>query len=121
MITAPTTTAQGATFIKAPNDSAFSKVFLNNMDRNSFGVDMERSTIDKQLAQMISNGKTETTAGSSNKFCKESIWGRRAVGSSGDGGLLVMLLTWAKKAATLPPFSLFLSFRGGFSTMMILG
>ena len=58
MITAPTTTAQGATFIKAPNDSAFSKVFLNNMDRNSFGVDMERSTIDKQLAQMISNGKT---------------------------------------------------------------
>ena len=58
MITAPNTTAQGATFIKAPNDSAFSKVFLNNMDRNSFGGDMERRTIDKQLAQMISNGKT---------------------------------------------------------------
>ena len=31
MVTAPNTTALGAYFIKAPNDSAFGKVFLNNI------------------------------------------------------------------------------------------
>ena len=58
MVTAPNTTALGVYFIKAPNDSAFEKVFLNNMDRNSFSVDMEISTLEKQLALMISNGDT---------------------------------------------------------------
>ena len=58
MVTGPTTFVQGAAFIKAPNDSAFGKVFLNNMDWNSFSSDAERNTIEEQIALMISNGKT---------------------------------------------------------------
>ena len=58
MATGPKTTSQGAAFAKAPIDSSFGKVFLNNMDRKSFSVDLERNTIEKQIAMMISNGKT---------------------------------------------------------------
>ena len=58
MVTEPKTNAIGAAFTKAPNDSAFGKVFLNNMDSNSFGNDMEASTVEKQIAFMISNSKT---------------------------------------------------------------
>ena len=58
MLSAPKSSAQGATFIKAPNDSAFGKVLINNMDKNSFGDDMEPSTVDMQLASMILNGET---------------------------------------------------------------
>ena len=54
----PKTTVQGAIFIKAHKDSTFGRVFKNNMDQNSFGNDMEKSTIEKQLALMITNGKT---------------------------------------------------------------
>ena len=36
MVTASNTSSVGAAFTKAPNDSAFGKVFLNNMDSNSF-------------------------------------------------------------------------------------
>ena len=53
MLTAANTTRGAQTFMKAPNNTAFGKVFLNNMDRNSFISDKE-----KQLAMMISNGKT---------------------------------------------------------------
>ena len=55
MFTTPKTTAQGTFFQRAPNDNAFGKVFRNNMDRNSFGADMEISTLEKQLTMMISN------------------------------------------------------------------
>ena len=58
MATGPKTTSQGAAFAKASIDSSFGKVFLNNMDRKSFSVDLERNTIEKQIAMMISNGKT---------------------------------------------------------------
>ena len=58
MVTTPNTTAQGTFFQRAPNDNAFGKVFRNNMDRNSFGADMEISTLEKQLAMMISNSDT---------------------------------------------------------------
>ena len=56
MITDKNTTRGARTFIKAPPYTAFGKVFLKNMDRNdrnSFSSDKE-----KQLAMMISNGKT---------------------------------------------------------------
>ena len=70
---------------------------------------------------VISKGKTETTAGSANRPCKGSIWGRIAAGSSGGGGLLLLAwLTWAKKAVTLPTFSLFSSFRCDFLIMMTI-
>ena len=52
MLTAANTTRGAQTFIKAPNNTAFGKVFLN-MDRNSFISDKE-----KRLAMMIQNGKT---------------------------------------------------------------
>ena len=58
MLTRPKTGTTGATFIKAPYDSAFGKVFLNNMDANSFSTDLERNTIERQIAFMISNSKT---------------------------------------------------------------
>ena len=58
MVTGPTTFVQGAAFIKAPNDSSFGKVFLNNMNWDSFSSDTEKNTIDAQIALMISNGKT---------------------------------------------------------------
>ena len=57
MVTGPNTTAQGAAFVKAPADSSFGKVFHNNMDENSFSVDLERNTIEEQIELMISNGK----------------------------------------------------------------
>ena len=53
MITGSNMSSDGATFTKAPNDSAFGKVFLNNMDRNSFSSDTKN-----QIALMISNSKT---------------------------------------------------------------
>ena len=53
MITTSNTTAVGAMFPNAPNDSAFGKVFLNNMDGNSFN-----SNSKKQIALMILKGKT---------------------------------------------------------------
>ena len=53
MLTRPKTGTTGATFIKAPYDSAFGKVFLNNMDKNSFSADTKN-----QIASMISNRKT---------------------------------------------------------------
>ena len=53
MLTRPKTGTTGATFIKAPYDSAFGKVFLNNMDKNSFSADTKN-----QIATMISNRKT---------------------------------------------------------------
>ena len=53
MVTAPKTSSTGAAFTKAPNDSAFGKVFLNNMDENSFSIDTKR-----QIALMILNSKT---------------------------------------------------------------
>ena len=43
MITAPNTSATGAYFTKAPNGSAFRKVFLNNMDENSFRTTSDHS------------------------------------------------------------------------------
>ena len=58
MVTTPITNAQGTFFLRAPNDNAFGKVFRNNMDRNSFGADMQISTLEKQLALMISNSDT---------------------------------------------------------------
>ena len=57
MATGPNTTAQGAVFVKAPAHSSFGKVFHNNMDENSFSVDLERNTIEEQIELMISNGK----------------------------------------------------------------
>ena len=53
MLTSANTTRGARTFINAPNNTAFGKVFINNMDRNSFISDME-----KRLAMMIPNGKT---------------------------------------------------------------
>ena len=53
MVTASNTTVIGATFTKSPKDSAFGKVFLNNMDKNSFSADTKN-----QIASMISNRKT---------------------------------------------------------------
>ena len=52
MITAANTTRGAQTFMKAPNNTAFGKVFINNMDRNSFISDKE-----KRLALMTPNGK----------------------------------------------------------------
>ena len=47
-------TALGDTFIKAPMDSAFGKVFMNNMDKeDSFSSDSKN-----QIELMISNSKT---------------------------------------------------------------
>ena len=57
MVTGPTTTMQGVAFTKAHNDSAFGKVFLNNMDWNSFMDPISYNT-KKQIAMMILNGKT---------------------------------------------------------------
>ena len=53
MVTASNTSSVGATFTKAPNDSAFGKVFHNNMDRNSFTSDTKA-----QIALIILNSKT---------------------------------------------------------------
>ena len=58
IVTGPKTNAIGDIFTKASNHSAFGKVFLNNMDGNSFGNDLEGSTIEKQIALLISNSKT---------------------------------------------------------------
>ena len=52
MVTRPITDATGAIFTKAPNDSSFGKVFLNNMDKDSFS-----SNTKNQITSMISNGK----------------------------------------------------------------
>ena len=65
MVTRPITGTTGATFTKAPNDSAFGKVFLNNMDKNSFN-----RNITNQIASMISNRKTAM-------FSTHSIMSRR--------------------------------------------
>ena len=53
MVTASNTTTIAAALTNAPNDSAFQKVFVNNMDANSFSGDTK-----KQIALMILNGKT---------------------------------------------------------------
>ena len=54
MLTGPKSNAIGAAFLKAPKDSPFHKVFLNNMVENiSFNSDIK-----KQIALTIS--KTET-------------------------------------------------------------
>ena len=53
MLTAANTTRGAQTFMKAPNNTAFGKVFLNNMDKNSFSADTKN-----QIASMISNRKT---------------------------------------------------------------
>ena len=58
MVTGPINAMQGVAFTRAPYDSAFGKVFQNNMDRNSFSSDLEKNTIKKQIALMISNSKT---------------------------------------------------------------
>ena len=47
------TDAIGATFIKAPKDSAYGKVFLNNMDKEDSFSDTKN-----QIQLMISNSKT---------------------------------------------------------------
>ena len=52
MLTSANTTRGAQTFINAPNNTAFGKVFINNMDRNSFISDKE-----KRLALMTPNGK----------------------------------------------------------------
>ena len=56
MITAPNTSATGTSFTKAPNGSAFRKVFLNNMDENSFRKN--NYGFQNQIELMISNSKT---------------------------------------------------------------
>ena len=53
MLTVGSIGAIGSLFTKASNLSAFGKVFLNNMDRNSFSFDTK-----KQIARMILNSKT---------------------------------------------------------------
>lgn len=53
MVTSSNSTSIGAAFIKAPNDSLFGKVFLNNMDSNSFSSDTK-----KQISLTILNGRT---------------------------------------------------------------
>ena len=53
MLTSANTTRGAQTFMKAPNNTAFGKIFINNMDRNSFISDKE-----KRLAMMISNAET---------------------------------------------------------------
>ena len=58
MLTAANTTRGAQTFMKAPNNTAFGKVFQNNMDRNSFASDMEEKTIEKQIELTFSNSKT---------------------------------------------------------------
>ena len=55
MLTAPKTGTIGASFIKAPNDSTYGKVFRNNMDWNSFS---NSSNMKNQIATMILNSKT---------------------------------------------------------------
>ena len=65
MVTSQKNGAIGDAFIKAPNDSAFGKVFLNNMDKNSFN-----RNITNQIASMISNRKTAM-------FSTHSIMSRR--------------------------------------------
>ena len=49
----PKTDSFGAAFIKAPKDSAFEKVFLNNMDKEDSFSDTKN-----QIQLMISNSKT---------------------------------------------------------------
>ena len=58
MLTSANTTRGAQTFINAPNNTAFGKAYLNNMDRNSFSSDLKKITIEKQIASMISNGDT---------------------------------------------------------------
>ena len=53
MVTASNTSSVGAAFTKAPNHSTFRKVFLNNMDWNSFTSDTK-----KQIAMINLNSKT---------------------------------------------------------------
>lgn len=55
MLTDRNTTVTGAAFTKAPNDSAFGKVFLYNMDMNSFSTSSDPMD---PIASMISNSKT---------------------------------------------------------------
>ena len=58
MFTAPKTGSIGQRFIKAPNDSAFGKVFHNNMDWNSFIASSAK--IKKHIATMVSNSHSKT-------------------------------------------------------------
>ena len=53
MVTSSNSTSTGAAFTKAPNDSLFGKVFLNNMDSNSFSSDTK-----KQISLTILNSRT---------------------------------------------------------------
>ena len=53
MVTSSNSTSTGAAFTKAPNDSLFGKVFLNNMDSNSFSSDTK-----KQISLTILNSQT---------------------------------------------------------------
>ena len=53
MLTSSNSAAIGAAFTKAPNDSLFGKVFLNNMDSNSFSSDTK-----KQISLTISKSQT---------------------------------------------------------------
>ena len=55
MVTNQNTSATGASFTQAPNDSAFHKVLLNNMDENSFRTN---SGPENQITLMISNSRT---------------------------------------------------------------
>ena len=56
MLTAANTTRGAQTFIKAPNNTAFGKVYLNNMDENSFRKN--NYGFQNQIELMISNRKT---------------------------------------------------------------
>ncbi len=53
MVTHKNSSVFGAAFIKAPNDSDFGKVFINNMNEHSFIGNTK-----EQIATMISNSKT---------------------------------------------------------------
>ena len=53
MLTSSNSTPLGAAFTKAPNESLFGKVFLNNMDSNSFSSDTK-----KQISLTILKSQT---------------------------------------------------------------
>lgn len=53
MLTGYKTDGTAALFTKASSHNAFGKVYLNNMDENSFSSDSK-----KQIRQMFSNSKT---------------------------------------------------------------
>ena len=50
--------ASSVIFSRASSLNVFSKVFHNNMDKNSFASDMEEKTIEKQIELTFSNSKT---------------------------------------------------------------